>query len=146
MGMDIIMYAEKKENEKWQLCMPQSNLNEYKHYSAFDVGGRIPALFQILSRLYGEDYGEEFKSISIEKGLPKDICNETKWYMEDLIHCSYLTLKEILGFDWDLEPEQYDSYRKIVSKEFFDVVRYLQTLVSERITENNIRIVFGYSC
>lgn len=144
MGLDIIMYAEKNLNERWQFCMPESNFTD-DYCNNFDIGGRRPALFQILSKIYGGKYGENFKSISFERGLPRDISEEAKWYLEDLIHCSYLTLKEILEFDWELESKEYGQYKELAGDEFFNIIQYLQSLVSETITESNIRIVFGYS-
>lgn len=151
MGIDIVVYAEKKQNNKWQFTMPESNFDTkslYNYCNSFDVGGRVPVLFQVLSRIYEDKYGRDFKSISNNKGLPEDISSETKFYLEDLSHCSYVSLREILDFDWDLDSEEYDKYKDIVPEEFFDnIVIYLKSLVSEldKITEKDIRIVFGYS-
>jgi hypothetical protein len=146
MGMDIMIYAEVRKNGKWEFSMPTSNLREHNYYESFDVGGRVPALFQILSRVYNDNYGKDFKSISNTRGLPNDMDSETVFYLEDLSHCSYVSLSEILKFNWDIDSEKYDKYKDIVPDEFFNnVVVYLQTVVSELVTEDDIRIIFGYS-
>lgn len=150
MGIDIRMYTEKMVNGNWQFCMPESNrIHELEnHYDCFDVGGRNPKLFQMLSQLYGEKYVADFdfESISKERGLPKDIDSETKFYMEGLVHCSYLTLSEIEKFNWDAESKNYGVYKDIAGEQFFEVIKYLKSLVTTSITENQIRIVWGYSC
>ena len=129
--------------------MPQCNFSNgnTEYCNALDVGGRIPALFQILSKFYDDKYfGKDFKTISDNRGVPDDACEETKWYMEDLYNCSYVTLKEIMDFDWDSESEEYDRYRDIVPEQFFDiVVQHMQSALSESISDNDVRIVFGYS-
>lgn len=148
MGIDIEVYTEKRENEKWVFFMPKENFskNGCGYCRSLDVGGRIPVLFQVLSKLYDKGYDEDFKVISDNRGVPMDACEEIKFYMEDLVGCSYVSLKEILDFDWDSESRMYGIYREIVGDEFFDiVVRHMQTALSENISEDDIRIVFGYS-
>ena len=146
MGIDILTYAEKKVNNSWKFFMPEVNYSNTGYCSPLDVGGRIPALFQILSKLYSDEYGEDFKTISDNRGVPVDTCEEVRWYMEDLYGCSYVTLKEIMDFNWDAESEEYGRYRDIVSEEFFNiVVKHMQSALSDNVSEDDVRIVFGYS-
>lgn len=145
MGVDVHIYAEKKTTGQWELFMPPQNYNEIGRCESFDVG-RIPALFQVLSRLYGDNYGKDFKSLSDNRGIPADACNDIVEYMEGLTYCSYVYLSEIMAFDWDSESEQYYPYKEIVGEEFFDtVVKHMQSALEENVSEKDIRIVFGYS-
>lgn len=150
MGVDIEIYVEKKVNGKWAFFMPRCNFSNsttgYCH--PFDIGGRSPILFQILSNFYEDNrFGKSFETISDNRGIPADVCEETKWYMEDLCGCSYATLKEIMNFPWNSEiAEEYGKYKNNIPKEFFSiVVQHMQSALSEKISDNDVRIVFGYS-
>lgn len=149
MGIDIHMYAEKRKGHDWKMCMPEKYFEthtDFQYCNSFDVGGRVPTLFQILSGLYNDGrFGADFKIISKAKGLPENISGEVSWYMEDLSGCSWLCLKEILEFDWDSESEEYGIYREIVPEQFFDIISFLQSNINDSITEKDLRIVFGYS-
>lgn len=96
-----------------------------------------------------------------------DACEEIKSYMEDLVNCSYVllreildfcegikfytidqvvSLREILSFDGNPDSRMYGIYTEIAKNEFFSVVvKHMQTAISENISEDDIRIVFGYS-
>lgn len=150
MGVDIHIYAETKINGKWLFCMPGKTLermDDFEEYCPpFDVGGRNLYLFQVLSGYYKDGhFGDDFKSISPARGLPVDLCPATSELLEDLIAYSYLTLKEINDFDWTAEAEDNRTYSELVLDEFSKVLEYLQSLVTESVTENDVRIVFGYS-
>lgn len=147
MGIDISIYAEKKRQNKWEFFMPQKNFNDVGYCEPLDIGGRIPALFQILSRLYEDKYyGKNFKYISDNRGIPADSCEEIKYYLEDEYRCSYVYLNEILEFEWNAESKEYGIYKEIVGEQFFDnVVTYLQSALQDGVTEKDIRIVFGYN-
>lgn len=148
MGIDIEVYAEKRENGKWVFFMPKENFSKSGcgYCRPLDTGGHVPVWSQTLSQLYDKGYEDNYKMIFYNRGVPMDACEEIKSYMEDLVNCSYVLLREILDFDWNSESRMYGIYREIVGNEFFDaVVKRMQTALSENISKDDIRIVFGYS-
>lgn len=146
MGVDIIVYCEKRNmTNEWEVCTP-SCLNKR---TSFHIP-RVPATFQVLSRLYEDKYGADFKSISNNRGLPLDVSNEVKHLLIDengeIYGHSYVTLQEMLNFEWDTESEQYDRYREIVAEELFEIIDFMRLSITGGLTNNDIRLVFGYSC
>jgi hypothetical protein len=113
MGCDIHLYVEAKKNGKWEaidkwqtdsdgyFCVPY----EERFYT-----GRNYNLFSILADVRngygfaGSDTGDGFKPISSPKGNPSDISEQVKaesdkWGSDGHSH-SFLTLKELLDYDW----------------------------------------------
>lgn len=169
MGIDIEVYAEKRENGKWVFFMPKENFSKSGcgYCRPLDTGGRVPVWSQTLSQLYDKGYEDNYKMIFYNRGVPMDACEEIKSYMEDLVNCSYVllreildfcegikfytidqvvSLREILSFDGNPDSRMYGIYTEIAKNEFFGVVvKHMQTAISENISEDDIRIVFGYS-
>lgn len=118
MGCDIHMYVEKKKADgtwkamdKW---VEEAEDDEPSYwnadYNSLVYNGRNYNLFAILANVRngygfaGCDTGEGFVPISEPKGLPDDVTEEVKrcsdqWDCDGHSH-SYLTLKELLDYDW----------------------------------------------
>lgn len=141
MGADIFMMVEKKEEEAW--CLVK---NTSWKYNVIPLD-RNSVMFAILSGFRNQNF-EEIKPISHAKGLPTDMSKEVACWMEDLSHCSFLSLEEINSFDWTKECELFDekgAYREF-AKEFYEqVVLYLNNIKKSGTDEGDLRIVFGYS-
>ena len=112
MGCDIHFYVEKKEAGKWVTADKWSNpySDDHKDVDSKDefYGNRNYDLFAILANVRngygfaGSPTGFGFVPICEPKGFPEDACEEVKELCE---HCgehtpSWLTLKEILDYDW----------------------------------------------
>ena len=134
MGCDIHCYAEVKKDKKWEKVGAIFK-NEYTYPGAEKVvdeplHGRNYDLFAILANVRnGHGFagcvtGEGFNIISEPKGLPKDASKEIKkiakeWGEDGHSH-SWLTVKELEGFDWDqvtvhqgvVGPEEYAQYKE----------------------------------
>ena len=108
MGCDIHSFAEKKVNNKWEKIGEHFSLGDWEkqHYkkekgeNPFDW--RSYSMFAFLADVRNYDHCEP---VSKPKGLPNDVCDEVKKEYEDW-ECddhsaSYLTLKELLEFDYD---------------------------------------------
>lgn len=52
----------------------------------------------------------------------------------------------MLNFGWDTESEQYERYREIVAEELFEIIEFMRLNITGSLTNNDIRLVFGYSC
>jgi len=99
MGCDIHLYVEKKSVDGQWICVAKDA-----------YGGRNYNLFSILADVRngrgfaGCKTGEGFNPISKPKGLPADVSavvqEESDGWSGDGHSHSYLTLSEILGFDW----------------------------------------------
>lgn len=98
MGCDIHMHVEQKTNNHW----------EHVDSNAYD--GRNYNLFAILANVRngngfaGIKTGEGFNPIAMPKGLPSDVSaavqsESDSWDCDGHSH-SWLTLEEILNFDW----------------------------------------------
>ena len=108
MGCDIHSYAEKKVNGKWEKVSDQFSLDEFdkkwyrKEKGDNPFGWRNYSIFAFLADVRNYDH---CTPISEPKGLPDDISDEVKekaddWDGNGHSH-SFLTLKELLDFDYD---------------------------------------------
>lgn len=101
MGCDIHLFVERKEGIEWDKC------------EWIGCGFPIPinrnySLFSILANVRNNDKNP-FYPIEDPRGLPDDLSDELKNVILKDRFCSksdghdhsWLTLKEILGFDWD---------------------------------------------
>ncbi|MEI2465139.1 hypothetical protein [Niallia taxi] len=132
MGCDIHMFLEvrkypyqdeKRENgiwiskDKWSiepdhyLC-PEDNYKKYRvDYDDLIYKGRNYYLFSVLANV--RNYNS-FDYISEPKGLPNDVSSEIKdesdhWGSDGHSH-SYLTLRELLSYNWNKEIIAHDLY------------------------------------
>lgn len=108
MGCDIHSFAERKRNGKWEKVGEHFSLGEWekeyykkeKNDSPFDW--RSYSMFAFLADVRNYDHCEP---ISEPKGMPEDVCDEIKSEYDDwesnAHSASYLTLKELLDFDYD---------------------------------------------
>jgi len=131
MGCDIHLYVEKKENDEW-ISADIWELNDNTLDVSYDkkiYNERNYNLFAILANVRngygfaGINTGDEFVPISIPKGLPTD-CDERIKIVSDMWGCdghshSWLTLKELLNYDWN----QVNTHRGVVSKnDYYDFI------------------------
>lgn len=108
MGCDIHSFAERKRNGKWEKVGEHFSLGEWeKEYYKKEKGEnpfdwRSYSMFAFLANVRNYDHCEP---ISEPKGIPNDVCDEIKSEYEDwesdAHSSSYLTLKELLEFDYD---------------------------------------------
>lgn len=146
MGTDIHMACEIRRNGKWELVKdkifrnswydPNSELSICREkYTNIPYDCRCYNLFAILADVRnGSGFafcrtGDRFNPISESKGYPKDMCDELKEdYLYDdcpsLSYChsgSWLTLKELLDYDWNQMHRNYGcvceaTYRDFIMK------------------------------
>ena len=113
MGTDINMYAEQRRDGQWRLLGPMEENHEfftdedpdgapYKPVEVYDP--RNSALFAILADVRNPRFGEApYECIAPLRGLPDDLSPEVAaWanYGDDAQDGSWLTLRELLAFDW----------------------------------------------
>lgn len=118
MGTDITMYAEVRENGKWNKVgevfengdykpdMPAISWN--KPYTDHPYDGRSYDLFAILadvrngSGFAGIKTSNGFNPISEPKGIPEDVSEAVGGLLRDWYYgYSYLSLKELKEYDWN---------------------------------------------
>lgn len=131
MGCDIHIYTEGKLDGKWTHLDELTSVDEYegeppyKNYSEI-YNSRSYNLFSILADVRngygfaGFTTGEGFSPISKPKGLPEDVTESVKeksdsWDCDGHSH-SYLSLKELLDYDW----EQTTINQGMLTKDEFD--------------------------
>lgn len=150
MGCDIHMYVERKVNGLWVSAIERERNEYYDRYPESErewstpdfYDGRNYDLFAILANVRngrgfaGIPTGSGFKPIAMPRGLPDDVSSEVKaesdyWGSDGHSH-SYLTVAEILRFDWTqtatkigvlsasefLEWDRYDRQRGRSPKEW----------------------------
>ena len=111
MGTDIHAALEIRKNGKWETQLsPNKWFGKYddepRLTARFDVGGRNYDLFAILADVRnghgfaGCDTGDGFVPISEPKGLPDDMDEHTREALSDEHTPSYVTLTELLDYDW----------------------------------------------
>lgn len=93
MSCDINLHAEQKVNNKWERLETNGPLYPNQNYE----------LFAILANVRN---AHNITPIALPKGLPKDVSDEIHRYFEkDKLKppygMSWLTLKELLEFNWD---------------------------------------------
>lgn len=129
MGCDIHMLIEHKKDDKWVLSCPENllnfdkKLNEYEEmsnprYDYFSENYRISRDYFLFSVLAGVRNYSDIIPISKPKGKPIDVSPYTAdcFWENDGHSYSYLTLGEIMNYDWMQSCEQsgylngYDYY------------------------------------
>src|SRR5438309_264300 len=117
MGTDIHTFVEVKRNGKWESADLWSG--DQVDYDAQIYWGRNYNLFSILANVRNEN---SLRYISLPRGLPSDLSEQVnKRASEDFKYShdhSYLTLKELLEFDWNkkafdcgyLSKEEYKKW------------------------------------
>jgi len=108
MGCDIHSFAERKANNKWEKVKDFFSLDgwEKEYYKKEKTDSpfywRGYSMFAFLADVRNYDCCEP---ISEPRGLPDDVCAEIEEEHEDwgidAHSCSYLTLKELLDFDYE---------------------------------------------
>ena len=141
MGADMWMFVEHKDldTNKWNLVKNTDWRNNMVPIY------RNTGLFHILCGYYNKDGFDELSVISMCKGLPSDIDEETAFWLEDLSYTSYLSLDEIQNFDWNKEVYYFEEeckYSEIAGDFFTKIIPYLCTI---DCNYKNVRIVFGLS-
>lgn len=143
MGCDIHCYAEVNKNGIWEKVGSvfknetydwyKNNKTEIPSYlSEFTdepYDGRNYDLFAMLadvrngSGFAGCDTGDGFVPISMPKGLPDDVSNGVKERYEDWCNdghsCSWLTLNELLSYDWYGQKTKHRGYFSLESYKKF---------------------------
>lgn len=154
MGCDIHLYVEVKKNGKWKSA-DEWKKDEDGYVSTVDpiYRGRNYDLFAVLANVRngygfaGRPTGEGFNPISHPKGTPKDVSDEVRSKIEDMdsdghSH-SWLTVKELLDFDWAQKTMAYgssDTYAAHCGKFFTESIPKLQSLGDPE----DVRIVFFF--
>lgn len=115
MGSDIHLFVEKRENDNW---VPVAD-SETSSYEGWLYNNRNYNLFAFLADL--RNYNN-YIPISRPKGLPHDVSKEVKekadyWGVDGHTH-SWLTLEEILEFDWACEDIKKGFVNELEYKEF----------------------------
>lgn len=134
MGCDIHIYVEKKEDGRWipvdEWVQDEYGIS-YVPYQKQIYDGRNYDLFAMLADVRngygfaGVDTGNGFIPISLPKGLPDDVSDNIKnvsdsWGRDGHSH-SWLTLKELIDYDWN----QTNKSRGIVTPA--EYYRYIHT-------------------
>jgi|CXWL01.1.fsa_nt_gi hypothetical protein len=134
MGCDIHFYVERRVKGRWVSVdkwtpLTKKDIEEYKEYLDSEIpkyrlgykdsfySGRNYDLFAILANVRngvgfaGIPTGLGFVPIAMPRGLPKNVSKKVKiWsdiYGEDGHSHSYLTLKELLDYDWNQTTVEY---------------------------------------
>ena len=120
MGTDINMYAEQQRDGQWRLLGPMEENHEfftdedpdgapYKPVEIYEA--RNYALFAMLADVRNPPFREEpYEYIAPLRSLPTDLSPEVAaWanYGADSLDGSWLTLRELLDFDWGGKVHQH---------------------------------------
>ena len=170
MGCDIHSFAEVKSKAKWEKVNDHFKLDDYdkKYYKKEKgdepFGWRSYSMFAFLADVRNYDHCEP---ISEAKGFPENASEEVKkeyddWF-GDAHSASYLTLQELLDFDYDkgfwnrrvTKKTSYGyngaslaeegegkiiTYKDNLGQGFFDVIEELKELGKPE----DVRIVFWF--
>lgn len=129
MGCDIHSYAERKRRGKWEL-IPDLHPFQWRNYTTFGFLAGVRSWID---------------PIDDPRGLPKDVSDEVREaYMKGrLIHTpSFLTIKELLEFDYDkpVFDGSTETYQDSLSSNFFTQLHELSLLKNPE----DVRIVFWF--
>ena len=150
MGTDIYFYVEKRENGQWILVKDITlDYLERRNYPFFAI------LANVRNPIYYEDGGpHHYEPISLPKGVPKDASSE---YLqieqkENLRYLgesfSYLTIQEILDYDWSQTFESHNpEYPGTLTYKFYveDFFEFDLPKLLEHGNPENVRILFHFS-
>lgn len=130
MGTDIDLYVEVKRNGQW-VSVDRWTRRSPRFGLSIDFRDRFYNqrnywLFSVLADMRNNDGSLEVLPICDPKGLPEDLSPEVRndEILQDCYSRSYLTLKELQDYPWDLTvrfenvyvtPEAADLYRKNVA-------------------------------
>ena len=111
MGCDIHPAIEYKENGKWKaVLVPNPHFGKWEGEAEITASldiNRDYDLFAILGNVRngngfaGLDTGDGFDPMSDDRGVPDDISDEAKAALSDEHSATWVTLAEILAYDWD---------------------------------------------
>lgn len=152
MGCDIHSFAERKKNGKWEKVGEVFSLDDWsKEYYKKDKTDspfywRSYSMFGFLANVRNYD---KCKPLAEPKGFPYDASDEVvsefdQWEF-DAHSASYLTVKELLDFDYDKTfyneiDQKYISYRENLRANFFEQLEELKALGNPE----DVRIVFWF--
>jgi hypothetical protein len=142
MGCDIHSYAEKKTDNRWKM-IPDLNPFDWRSYGMYGFLANV--------RNYSA-----VPPISEPRGLPDDASEDVKdkkeYWDTDAHSASWLSLTELLGFDYDAPLEdrrvmrngnggctcepgegKKTTYREFLGTSFFDDIEKLKSEGAERI-------------
>ncbi|MEH6419901.1 hypothetical protein [Pseudomonas sp. CGJS7] len=134
MGCDIDLYAECRDSEGKFRVMPAPSTLQQRNYWRYSFLAGARNSFNIVP-------------ISEPRGLPDDvsgkIADESERQEGDALMHSWLTLEELIAFDYDA-PLRFKqggrgencteaTYREFLDEHFVEDMRELQTLGAERI-------------
>lgn len=153
MGCDIHLFAEKKVNGKWVTLDKWVNNPDYPHddnreliietefggeYNGFYSYGRNYNLFAALCGVRSSHFNNPPKPIRRPRGIPKDCCEETRReriiWSEDAHSDSFLTLSELIRYDWTTWGGTCDYFIKEI----------IPKMLLQSHNPNEIRIVFWF--
>ena len=149
MATDINVYAEKFEDGKWQ-PVPEPRITDYSEgkvipielLSEFDWGCRPYHIFPFLGVIrYGTSKERSIKPIKDRKGLPinlstfyrKNFFDDDDYDYECDFGHSWLTLKEIIDYNWDVQFTEQSAYFEKLGK-----------LLSQFGSPENVRIIYWF--
>ncbi|PKL61672.1 MAG: hypothetical protein CVV31_10100 [Methanomicrobiales archaeon HGW-Methanomicrobiales-2] len=163
MGTDINLCVEIKErnSEDWRPILVPNPLydkadpesNPYSPSRTYN--GRNRDLFAILAGMGNQVVGpggnryDKFTIISRPRGLPPDVSQEVRRAYEilqagydgcddDCFYASWLTIREILEFDWDQVTKEKEMYH-ITEYEYGDLLRGEPRRLNRNIDASKIR-------
>ena len=147
MGCDIHSFAEVKTKGNWKKVVEHFSLDDYdKKYYKKDKGNnpfdwRSYAMFSFLADVKNRGV---LKPIAKPKGLPdnlsEEVKNEYEYWKEEGFAASYLTLKELLDFDYNKKTIENDTYKNVLGEWFFKHLEELKLLGESE----SVRIVFWF--
>jgi len=157
MGTDIRICVEKlNQQSKWESIdewkLEDGDLYETVVYEKRFFSDRNYDVFSILGNVRNganywvfEDSGYKLEYLSDSRGIPEDSDERVKNYLRLEGSCSYLTLPEILAFDWqktviinDKEVKYFKLFKPFISQ-------INKKLKAYKECPEKIRFVFGFS-
>lgn len=161
MGCDIHSFAERKNTitNQWEVVKDYFTVDDYyKEYIEKDKGDnpfywRNYSMFAVLANVRNNG---DFKEISTPKGIPYDISDDVKSYYDSVAkesHSpSYLTLKELLEFNYNKLPSTLDYIIRYLGINpannimAHDIISHVHTMnIKDEIKEETISLIIEYS-
>jgi hypothetical protein len=129
MGCDIHVHVEKKENDKWMEVNISKNI---------DIRARNYCIFSVLADVRN---GYGIPPISYHRGIPKDSPNTHLSVDEDYHSHTWVSLKELLNYNWDIKLKNSIHEAMDVFGYFLEeVIPWLKTLGEP----DNVRLVMAF--
>jgi hypothetical protein len=149
MGCDIHSFAEVrgKGSKNWKKVTDHFSLDNYDKERSQKDKGDNPFYWQdykVFAFLAGVRNYTNLQPISKPKGLPMSvdcyILKEYKKWFDDAHNASYLTLKELMDFDYNQIASNSNTYKDVLGSCFFEHLEELKLLGEPE----NVRIVFWF--